>query len=173
MKNKRNLAKPNLVRASIKDYNTIQNLARFYVYDMSRYCGFISPDWACPSDGLFESFDFSSYFNEPKRFAFLVKIENEIAGFVLIKKIASQYKIGEFFIIAKFQSYGIAELVAHQIWRDFKGEWELSVIPENIPALKFWRKAIRNFTGDNFNEELIMINYDAYQPKRFVFSFSS
>lgn len=31
-----------LIKASLSDYPTIQNMARFYVYDMSRYCGFIS-----------------------------------------------------------------------------------------------------------------------------------
>lgn len=40
----KNLFHPKLTPASIHDYPTIQNMARFYVYDMSRYCGFISED---------------------------------------------------------------------------------------------------------------------------------
>lgn len=43
--------------ATLDDYPTIQNIARFYVYELSRDCGFISDDWALPSDGLYESFD--------------------------------------------------------------------------------------------------------------------
>ena len=46
--------------ATMDDYLTIQNMARFYVYDLSRYCGFISEDWACPADGLYECFDFKN-----------------------------------------------------------------------------------------------------------------
>ncbi|MCW8410584.1 hypothetical protein OQJ13_16515 [Legionella sp. PATHC035] len=40
--------------ATLDDYPTIHNMARFYVYELSRDCGFISDDWALPSDGLYE-----------------------------------------------------------------------------------------------------------------------
>src|ERR1700757_4982859 len=104
------IASPHLVKATLKDYNLIQNLARFYVYDMSRYCGFISEDWACPPDGLYESFDYKSYLTNKNKYAFIVKIGGEIAGFVLIKKTSEEknsYRIAEFFIVAKFQGYGV------------------------------------------------------------------
>lgn len=173
---KRKLESPRLIKASFADYQVVQNLARFYVYDMSRYCGFISEDWACPSNGLFESFDFKSYFEKANHEAFLVKVQSELAGFVLIKKIGhgalSYYKIGEFFIIAKFQGHGIAEQVAHQIWHKYAGAWELSVIPENKKALNFWRKAVGNFSAGNFTEELVLVDYDKHQPHRYLLSFS-
>lgn len=46
--------------ATLDDYPIIQNMARFYVYELSRDCGFISEDWALPPDGLYESFDFKN-----------------------------------------------------------------------------------------------------------------
>lgn len=163
------------MRASLADYPVIQNMARFYVYDMSRYCGFISPDWACPSDGMYESFDYKNYFVQPDHDALFIKMRNELAGFALIKKVTvdgfSHYKIGEFFVLAKFQGYGIAEQAVHQIWRNHPGPWELTVIPENAPALHFWRKAVGNFTGGNFSEELISVDFDVYQPQRYLLSF--
>lgn len=55
-----NLA-PFLVEATLKDYPLIQNMARFYVYDLSRDCGFISKDWALSTDGLYECFDLKHY----------------------------------------------------------------------------------------------------------------
>ena len=75
---------PELILATENDYQLIQNMARFYVYDFSRTCGFISNDWAIPSDGLYECFDFKEYFHAPDRHAYLIKVDNEIAGFVLI-----------------------------------------------------------------------------------------
>jgi predicted acetyltransferase len=175
MKNK--LALPRLIKASFADYPVVQNLARFYVYDMSRYCGFISEDWACPPNGLFESFDFKCYFSQAHKHAFLVKIQGELAGFVLIKKIGSgalsYYKIGEFFIIAKFQGCGVAEQVAHQIWREYAGPWELNVIPENKKALNFWRKSIKSFTAGKYTEELVLVDHDKHQPYRYLFSFAA
>ena len=40
----------NIIPATLADYPIIQNMARFYVSDMSRYCGFISSDRACPEN---------------------------------------------------------------------------------------------------------------------------
>ena len=53
--------------ASINDYPMIQNMARFYVYELSKECGHLSDDWRLPVDGLFESFDFKNYFEENKK----------------------------------------------------------------------------------------------------------
>lgn len=83
---KKLLSKPRLIKAILSDYPVIQNMARFYVYDMSRTCGFISEDWVCPKNGLYESFDFKGYFEENDRYAFLIKIDDELVGFVLINK---------------------------------------------------------------------------------------
>jgi hypothetical protein len=52
--------KPTLQLATIDDYETIQNMARFYAYDMSRECGFIAEEWSFPKNGLYESHDFKN-----------------------------------------------------------------------------------------------------------------
>ncbi len=164
-----------LVRATLADYPIIQNMARFYVYDMSRDCGFISGDWSLPKDGLYESYDFKDYFIDETREAFLVKTEDELAGFVLLNKIGSlpdtEWNMGEFFIIAKFQSRGVAQEVANQIWKTHPGKWEVSVIPENKRALHFWRKVITHFTHGHYHEVTKEIDYDKSQSKRYILSF--
>ncbi len=38
--------------ASLEDLSIVQNLARFYVYDIYRYCVFLK-GWETPSSGLF------------------------------------------------------------------------------------------------------------------------
>ncbi|WP_341792879.1 MULTISPECIES: hypothetical protein [unclassified Rickettsia] len=66
-----------LTSATLADYPTVQNMARFYVYDLSRSCGFTSDedDWTIPRDGLYESTDFKNYFIEADKKAYLVKIQ--------------------------------------------------------------------------------------------------
>ncbi len=64
---------PTLIPVTLADYPTVQNMARFYVYEMSRECGLNSIDWACPADGLYECFDFKHYFVDPDRKAFLAE----------------------------------------------------------------------------------------------------
>src|SRR5690242_595087 len=95
-----------LAEATLAEYPLIQNMARFYVYDLSRECGLTSQDWAIPANGLYESFDFKRYIEDTERKAFLVKVGVEWAGFVLVNKACtsqdSQWNMGEFFILARF-----------------------------------------------------------------------
>lgn len=164
----------NLQKATLNDYPTIQNMARFYVYELSRTCGRDSVDWALPHDGLYESFDFKIYFEDPTRHAFLIRVGEERAGFVLINQESlfpeTRWNMGEFFILARFQKSGIGLNIAHQIWNRYPGLWEVAIIPENIPALTFWKKTIHRYT-QNYTCENITVTYDAHQPVRAVFRF--
>jgi predicted acetyltransferase len=136
--------------ATLADYPVIQNMARFYVYDLSSECGFISSDWAIPADGLYESFDFKDYFQDVDRRAFLINVDDEIAGFILLNQKGilpkTEWNMGEFFILAKFQDKGIGSKAAQQIWSDHPGRWEISVIPENKNAANFWRRVILSYS---------------------------
>jgi predicted acetyltransferase len=166
-----------IIHATLDDYLCIQNMARFYVYDLSRDCGSISSDWAIQEDGLYESFDFKNYFEDPSRKAYLIKVYDEIAGFVLLNQAtessANTWNMGEFFIIAKFQGQGIANQVAKEIWNMHPGKWEVSVIPNNKPALKFWEKAISGFTSGIFNKQIKDVTYDEHCPRRIIFEFDT
>lgn len=169
--------KISIIKATIDDYPRIQNIARFYVYDLSRDCGSISSDWAIPEDGLYECFDFKNYFEESTRKAYLIKVYDEIAGFVLLNQAtensANTWNMGEFFIIAKFQGQGIAYQVAKEIWNMHPGMWEVSVIPNNKSALKFWEKAISEFTSGTFNKQIKEFAYDEHCPRRIIFEFDT
>ena len=161
--------------ASIDDYPMIQNMARFYVYDLSKECGHISDEWCLPADGLFESFDFKNYFQENSRRAYLIKVQDDLAGFVLLNQEViyedSDWNIGEFFILGRYQGFGVGKIAAKKIWHLHPGRWEVSVIPENISALKFWENTIDQFTDHPFKKETKLISFDKDQPKRIIFSF--
>ena len=161
-------------QATLADYPAIQNMARFYVYDMSRFCGEL-PGWECPENGLYESFDYKHYFEASDRHAFLITVNKEKAGFALINNIGTSPRIdwnmGEFFILAKFQGKGIGEYIANKIFEKLPGAWEISVIPENVTALTFWRKVVSRFTEGRYVEEVKDIDYDKDQPKRSILSF--
>lgn len=144
-----------LVKASKEDKGTIQNLGRFYVYEMSRYCGFL-PTWETPSNGLFECIDLSSYCEKLDRHAFLVRVDDELAGFALINKVGStpdvDWNVGEFFIVSKFQGKGIGSYVAQEIFNRFPGIWETTQIPENKAAIDFWEKVVNKYSNGKFEK---------------------
>lgn len=146
-----------LCKATKEDKDIIQNLGRFYVYEMSRYCGFL-PTWEVPFNGLFECIDLSSYCEKPDRHAFLVKVEEELAGFVLINKVGStpdvDWNIGEFFIVSKFQGKGVGSYVAEQVFNQFPGIWETSQIPQNTAAIGFWDRVVSRYSHGQFEKTL-------------------
>jgi predicted acetyltransferase len=158
MSNKMNdQLKPIIISATIDDYPIIQNMARFYVYDRTKYMG-----WECPENGMFECIDFRHYFENFNEKAFLIKINNELAGFVLLDKEQLiepvDYNMGEFFILAKFQGKGISYKVAEEIFKKYPGKWSVAVMPENIKALKFWRKIISNVSRKAYTEVFKTMN---------------
>lgn len=105
---------------------------------------------------MYEGCDVKPYFEEKDHYAFLVKVGDELAGFVLIHKGGtnpnSDWSMGEFFIVAKFQGKGIGKQAAHLAWQQFPGHWEVTVIPENTPAWAFWRKSVGDFTNGKYIE---------------------
>lgn len=137
--------------ATLCDYPIVQNMASYYVYDRTGYMG-----WPCPDDGKFECIDFKHYFVNPDEKAFLVKVDNELAGFVLLDKThliePVDWNMGEFFILRKFQGKGIATQVALDIFKTHPGKWSVAVMPANIQATNFWRKVVRMVSHGQFTD---------------------
>jgi predicted acetyltransferase len=156
--NKSYLANKHIIPATFADLPMIQNMARFYVYDISRECGLHYPYWVIPDDGLFWAHTFENYFEGPTNKAFLVKVGEEVAGFVMLDKLEIfpeiDFNMSQFFILAKFQHTGLAYGVANEVFHTFQGTWSVGVIPENKRALNFWRKCIGEYTSGNYAEKL-------------------
>ena len=115
-------------------------MARFYVYDMSRYCGDL-PGWEWPENGLYESFDVKHYFEQKDHYAYFIKVGEEIAGFVLIhKKEDTHWTMGEFFVLAKFQRKGVGKRPLNKCFKCFQvfGKWRLCLKIHML--LRFGRK---------------------------------
>lgn len=175
MKSKIDYNKIALIPATIKEYPTIQNMARFFVYDMSEYSG-SEKGWELPEDGLYECIDFKKYWETDAAFPFLIRYDNELAGFVIIDKKGSDssidFNVAQFFILRKFKNKGIGRYVAQQCFDKFRGSWEVMVMPSNSGAYCFWRSVIKNYTADDFIEYTRAITH--FKNKIFnIFKFNS
>ncbi len=131
--------------------SVVLNLGLYYIYDFSEHLGF-----RCPDDGLFGTSHWSKYWDEPDRWAFLVKVDGELAGFVFISpdgtQPGSQFGFGEFFIMRKFRKQGVGQKVAFKLFDRFRGPWEVRVVTNNESALAFWRKVLHRYTEGNYHE---------------------
>lgn len=144
-----------LTPATLNEHPILQNMGRFYVYDMSEYVGH-EAGWEIPQDGLYECIDFKKYWSTPNAFPFLIRYKNELAGFVIVDKKGSDaeidYNMAQFFILRKFKGKGLGSYVAHQCFDTFRGKWEVMVIPGNEGAYRFWRSTIQRYCENQFIE---------------------
>ncbi len=120
-----------LCRATKEDKDTIQNLGRFYVYEMSRYCGFL-PTWGTPPNGLFKCIDLSSYCEKPDKMNYAA-LSNTSP--VIHMHIIPRYKVAREFNGISFKdarwgqnyapydcSFSINESILFKIRDDLKGQ---------------------------------------------------
>ena len=144
-----------LIPATLDEYPVIQNMGRFYVYDMSEYLG-SEKGWELPDDGLYECIDFKKYWEDENSFPFIVRYQNEMVGFVIVDKKGCSaeidFNMAQFFISRKFKGKGIGRYVALQCFDRFRGVWEVMVMPGNEGAYRFWRATIKKYTNNMFTE---------------------
>ena len=82
-------------------------------------------------------------------------MDGNLAGFVLLKQGSevsgdvNVLDVAEFFVARGFRRHGIGTAVAHHIWRQFPGRWEVRVMQINDSARQFWAYAIKAFTGES------------------------
>ncbi len=142
-----------IVEAILEDKPVIQNLARFYIYDLSEY-----QKRKCPDDGLYEDEDYIRFWSEQGKYCYLVKCDDELAGFVFVQEEGSSenidYEISEFFILRKFRGTCVAQYTAKAIFDKFHGNWEVMAISGNLPAEKFWDRVINDYTKGSYSKAL-------------------
>ncbi|MED1862317.1 GNAT family N-acetyltransferase [Fictibacillus nanhaiensis] len=138
--------------AKLKDKETIHNLMQFYFYDFSEFI-----DLQVSDNGVFGQYAYlDNYWQESRRFPYLIEKEGKLAGFVLVSEVQEgsnqHWSISEFFIMKKFRLAGLGKLAAHEIFEKHKGNWEVSQIEPNKPAQTFWRKVIGEYINEQYEE---------------------
>jgi predicted acetyltransferase len=149
----RRAAKPpahiEVVPAAPEQAPILANLLELYAHDFSEF-----HDVALGPDGRFGYQSLPLYWTEPGRYPFLVRVDVNLAGFVLVKRGSdfsgnkTAWDMAEFFVIRGYRRRGIGIQVAHEVWKRFPGAWEVRVMESNIPAYHFWASAISTFAGE-------------------------
>ena len=145
----------------IEEKEILKNLSELYIYELSQYNPIEVNDL-----GLYESLDdLDLYWIEKNRNPYFIKVDNKLAGFILvydgrqIDEIESNYAIDDFFIMYKYKRQGIGKYCVNYIFDKFKGKWQIWFHPKNEPAKKFWTKTIDEYTNGKFE---IMKNDEPY-----------
>ncbi len=159
-----------LIPAQPEDEAVLANLVQLYAHDFSEFY-----DLEFGADGRFEYKDLPLYWREPDRHPFLITVDGTLAGFVLLKRgpqlsgDKTVWDMAEFFVIRGFRRHGIGTQVAHKIWGQHPGRWEVRVLRVNRAGCGFWEHAIELFVGHTIEPVNVEKGGDDWQ----VFSFGS
>jgi len=145
----RTSARIELLAAKPEDKPVLANLLELYIYDFSELLGL-----EIGEDGRFGYPRLSLYWSEPERYPFLVRVDGKLAGFALARKgegvtgVGAVWDLAEFFVLRAYRRRGVGMQAAHEVWSRFPGQWEVRVMEENAPALRFWMDAVARFCSD-------------------------
>lgn len=159
-----------LTSATPEQQPILANLFELYAHDFSEFY-----DLELGPDGRFGYAHLPLYWREAGRRPFLLKVDGNWAGFVLVKKGSgvtgneAVWDVAEFFILRRYRRRRIGTEVAHQLWRRFPGTWEVRVMQSNVSAQHFWECVISAFTGAPVNSVRVDHNGDHWS----LFTFES
>jgi len=138
-----------IVKVTSDEKEILKNLLELYCYEWSQYNKL--------DVNQFGSYKFAaSYeFAEENNYAFFIKVDGILAGFVLVDKDFAMRKdydfaMSEFFVMHKYRTSGVGRYAAKTIFDILHGKWEIMCHPKNITSMYFWNKIIDEYTKGKF-----------------------
>lgn len=146
----------------------ILNLMQLYTYELSFYAD-ETTNFQLLDSGLYAMSKYIElYWQEENRHPYLLKFNGNLAGFVLERfNEENQNEIAEFFVINKYRKLGAGTFMAKEMFKRYKGKWEIRTLLKNKRAQEFWRKVIKEVSNGKYEEKLIRAN------SRYAFYFES
>lgn len=135
----------NIELATIKDKEVVENLMQLYTCELTNY----EDETTSFYMDKYGKYNFSryldSFFNDENGHPYILKNNDEIAGFCLEmydnKDLANEIK--EFYILPKFRRCDAGTFFANEVIKKYKGNWQISVLKRNEAAQNFWRKIVK------------------------------
>ena len=137
----------------------ILNLMQLYTYELSFFED-ETTNFKLLDNGLYKVSKYIElYWKEEKRHPYILKYNGELAGFVLERfNEDDTNEIAEFFVLNKYRKLGAGTFMAKEIFKRYKGKWEIRTLLKNKRAQEFWRKVVKEVSNNNYKECLIRNN---------------
>ncbi len=148
-----------LLEVKEKDKNVIYNLMQLYTYELSFFED-NTTDFELLENGLFKINKYIDlYWKEEERHPYILKCDGKLAGFVLERfNEEGINEIAEFFVLNKYRQHGVGTFMANEMFKKYKGKWEIRTLLKNKRAQDFWRRVIKNASNGIYEEYLIRNN---------------
>jgi len=132
----------------------LRNLYEHYVHDMSEWLGI-----DVRSDGAF-GHDTSPLW-QGDHAVYLARSGDVLAGFGVMGS-AERWlgdptirDVKDFFVLRRYRHQGLGEELAAHLWDAARAAWLVRVSTANGPALSFWRRVVRRYTGGRYDESAV------------------
>lgn len=137
----------------------ILNLMQLYTYELSFFED-ETTNFQLLDSGLYAMSKYIElYWKEENRHPYLLKFNGNLAGFVLERFNEENHnEIAEFFVINKYRKLGAGTFMAKEMFKRYKGKWEIRILLKNKRAQEFWRKVVKEASDGNYEEHLIRDN---------------
>lgn len=140
--------------AGKQERDIIFNLLQYYLHDFSEF-----EDDTTDERALYDYPYLDFYWSEPDRYPYLIRLNNNIAGFALVRTDMDPgngetfMEMAEFFVLRLFRKQGVGNFAAIALWNQFPGPWHVSVLNSNKAAYPFWKNAIEQYVKDQYAED--------------------
>ena len=140
-----------IVEAKKEDRNTLMNLLEKYLYEFSQ--------WdlnEVDENGLYGYEYLDCYFEEERRYPYLLMVDDKIAGMVLVSdhpevpEEDTDFCMSEFFIMNKYRRKGYGKEAVFKIFDMHRGKWQLKRHPHNLGSVTFWNKVVDEYMDGNY-----------------------
>ncbi len=141
------MATVDVSRATVEEKPVVGHLCELYAHDFSELNGADVDE-----RGVYGYRYLDSYWMEPERHPFLIRVDGCLAGFALVRTLPP-HDMAEFFVMRKYRLGGVGVEAARAVFARFPGEWQVRELASNVGAVAFWRRAIPvSFTEDTNHE---------------------
>lgn len=148
-----------LYEVSEKDKDIIFNLMQLYTYELSFFED-ETTNFQLLDNGLFKLSKYIDlYWTQEERHLYILKYDGKLAGFVLERfNEDGMNEIAEFFVLNKYRKHGAGTFMANEMFKKYKGKWEIRTLLKNKRAQEFWRKVVKSASNGNYKERFIRDN---------------
>jgi predicted acetyltransferase len=139
-------------RRAAADREWFTHVFPLYLHDLS---GFGLTYYTLDDRGVWTPDHRASWLEEDGDHPLLIVDEDRRrVGFALVNQAPSphvrpdvDFRLSEFFVLRAHRGTGIGRRAALDLFDRFRGRWEISALPRNEPAIRFWRRVVGEHGG--------------------------
>jgi len=136
-----------LERGKPEQRAALDALAQLYMHDFN---DFLEPDAKLDvdEDGRFKGdIGLESYWTKAENSVWLIRADGKLAGFALLDKVTrsgqpADFNMAQFFVSRAYRGREVASRAVVAILDAHPGQWEIAIMLRNVPALRFWPRAV-------------------------------